>query len=102
MRRDDFDVFDPFNLGNELYTVYVTIREPYVNIVGARGIKGRIVKIKLTTGPDLEQWIPTGNKIGIWTKGRPANIEFNQIPAELKMVDINHIEKILIDVNGFG
>jgi hypothetical protein len=53
-------------------------------------------------GPNKLQWIPNGNKIGIWTKGRPANIEFERIPPELKIVDIDHIQKILIDINQFG
>jgi hypothetical protein len=102
MKRNNFEVTDPYNLENESYAVYITIRDPFVNIVGAKGIKGRVVKIKLITGPDEVKWIPNGNSIGIWTKGRPADIEFIQVPQEFKMIDLAHIEKILIDVHGFG
>lgn len=100
--KNEWDSLDPFNLGNERYRVWVTIRDEFVGIVGAQGIGGRIVKIPLIVGPNKLQWIPNGNKIGIWTKGRPANIEFERIPPELKIVDIDHIQKILIDINQFG
>jgi hypothetical protein len=99
MKIDDFDMYDPFNLGFEHFTVYVTIGDPFVGIVGAKVIRGRVVKIKMMVGPDRIQWIPNGGKIGIWTKGRPADVEYEQIPKELRIVDIRHVEKIEVTVH---
>jgi hypothetical protein len=99
MRESEIDPFDPFNLGNERYYLWVDISNQFVNIVGAGVVRGRAVRIKIKNGPDSAQWYPTGLKLGIWTKGQPADIEYDQIPPELKVIDIRHIASIKVDVN---
>lgn len=98
-KENTYDTLDPFSLANERYRVWITIDDRFVSIVGAQTIRGRAVKIKLQTGPDKVEVIPSNSKIGIWTKGRPADIVYDSLPGELKLIDIRHIQSIRIDVD---
>jgi hypothetical protein len=98
--RKPFDVFHPYNLGNEKYKLTIRINSQFTSLYNAGDISGRAVKIALDVGQGRIEMIPNkANQLGLWVKGRPADIVFERVPPELRIIDINHIDKILVEVN---
>jgi hypothetical protein len=99
MNKKVFDTQHPYNLGNYKYKATIRINSQFVSLYNAVDIEGRIVRIPVNMGNRVELIPNQSNQIGIWRKGRPADITYEGVPKELKIINVDHIDWIKLDVN---